>query len=257
MRKRIGLLSGCALALLSLVVFLIEQPVTPVGASTPSITWVVHSAYGIQVSIPRSWKVTYFSPCPRSDTLDVGAADYLARCPMFDSSGPWLGIYSTSPEQPRTGVPYPAFTAPPGYHFTTLTVRGLRVVRPPSSPLTVAWLVPSKDAVIIGSGPKALALVHTLAPATRRAIPALGIVTGKEYLEDVTQVPVSGSVTLTALKSHKALTLDAYGGGWGATVTPGHYAAAGHDGNAVCPAVEFTVQSGLRVAAPTIRCEGT
>ncbi len=218
---------------------------------------MAHSAYGIQVSVPKSWKVTYFSPCPRTDTLNIGAAGYSAQCPVFDSSGPWLGIYSMSPGQPRTGVPYPAYSAPPGYHFPTLTVRGLRVLRPPSSPLTAAWLVPSKNAVVNGSGPKALALMRTLAPATRCAIPALGIVTGKEYLEDVMQVPVSGAVTLTALKSLKTLSFDAYGGGWGATVPPGHYAATGHDGNTVCPAVQFTVQSGLRVTAPIIRCEGT
>ena len=124
MKKRIRLLSGCALALLSLVVFPIEQPVTPTGTSTPSITRVAHSAYGIQVSVPKSWKVTYFSPCPRTDTLNIGAAGYSAQCPVFDSSGPWLGIYSMSPGQPRTGVPYPAYSAPPGYHFPTLTVQG-------------------------------------------------------------------------------------------------------------------------------------
>jgi hypothetical protein len=251
MRRELGFI-------LPLVMFLVLASTGPARAATSHTPrgWVPHSAYGIQVSIPRSWKVTYFSPCPRTDTLNIGAANYGVNCPSFDSSGPWLGIYSTSPGQPLAGVPFPAYSAPRGYHFPSLTVNGLHVLRPPSSPSVVAWLVPSKRAVVIGSGPKASSVLHTLAPATRRSVPALGAVTGHVYLEVVTQLPVTGPVTVTSLKSHKTRTLDAFDGGWGATLAPGHYTATGHDGDAVCPPVKFTVPSGLRVTAPAIRCQG-
>jgi hypothetical protein len=98
--------------------------------------------------------------------------------------------------------------------------------------------------------------MRTLSRSTRHAIPAPSVVTGKEDLEAVMQVPVSGPVTLITFKSHKTLTVDAVDGTWLATLPPGQYAATGHDGAAVCPPVTFTVPSGLRVAGPTTGWQG-
>jgi hypothetical protein len=244
------LLVAVSLVLLSVGMAGASPPVSPALAQGTAIVpapashpgWVAHSAYGIQVSIPNSWKVRYFSPCPRTDTLNIGAADYGLNCPN-DGGGSWVEIDATLPDvSPPTGN-------------VVFRVNRLRVA--PQSALGVRdWFVLSKRVYVSGSGPKALDVMRTLSVASRRAISAPSIVTGHEYLEAVMQVPVSGSVTLTTLKSHKTRTLDTIDGTWWAMLSPGLYAATGHDGDAVCSPVKFAVPSGLRVAGPTIRCQG-
>jgi hypothetical protein len=156
MTKRIGLLSCCALVFVSLAVFLIGQPVAPVGASTPSTTWVAHSAYGIQVSIPKAWKVTYFAPCPRTETLNIGAADRRAIVQCPNSEGPWVDVFIQRLGAPPSGNP--------------LTVHGLHLYRfgaSGSGYANVTWLIPAKNITLIGYGRKALRVMRTLSYATR------------------------------------------------------------------------------------------
>jgi hypothetical protein len=230
-----------AVVLLNLLVLVPTALAGATTARTPP-SWVAHSAYGIQVSIPKSWKVTYFLPCPEADTLNIGAASYMVDCPI-DNVGSWIEI-----EPALLGISPPIGP----YSFR---VHRLQVTTQPG-PGVRNWFVPSKALYLSGWGPKALAIMRTLTVAWRRAIPASGAVTGKVYLNALTQVPVTGSVSVTALKSHKTRTLDAFDGGWGAVLPSGHYAATSHDGDAVCAPVSFIVLSGLRVAAPTIQCQG-
>lgn len=244
------LLVAVSLVLLSLGIAGASPPVSAAPAEGTMVVpapashrgWVAHSAYGIQLSIPKSWKVTYFSPCPRTGTLNVGAAGYTLNCPN-DGGGSWVEIDATLPGP----------SSPTGNDV--FRVNRLRVATQPGLGVR-AWFVLSKGVHVSGSGPKALAVMGTLAVASRHATPAPSFVTGREYPEALTQVPVSGPVTLTTPKSHKTRTLYAVDGTWWATLSRGHYAATGHDGDTVCPPVKFTVPSGLRVAGPTIRCQG-
>jgi hypothetical protein len=218
---------------------------------------VAHDAYGLQVSTPVSWATTYFDPCPTKNTLNIAGATFLPACTEVSFSDSWVGIYSTAPGQPQVAVPYPPDSRAPLAHSRTLVVNGLRVIRLPSSPpWPVAWEVPIKRAVVIGSGPKAAAILRTLRPATRHAVAAPSIVSGHEYLEALAQVAVSGPVTIANLYTHASQTTQAINGGWWATLSPGTYIVTGHDGNAACKEVTFSVPSGLRVLGPTIRCQG-
>ncbi len=224
--------------------------VFPAGAGFAATTsapvrGVAHSAYGVQLSIPRSWRVTYFATCPAPNTLNIGDAPGIAYCPAFDDRGSWVSMA-------------PVAAGGSALKARPITVHGLRVTStgPRSWSLTSAVLPSSETLGITGSGPGALAVMRTLSLATRRAIPAGGMVTGHEELEALTQVAVTGPVTITNTLSRHRQTTFAIDGGWGVTLPPGRYTARGHDGNSFCPPVTFKVVSGLRVAGPTIRCDG-
>lgn len=221
------------------------QPSTSASAS-PS-DWVAHSAYGLQLSVPRTWSVQVFGQCPNGQkpgTLFIGTSRFVDYCPVVLSNRSQVAIAESA-------------SAIPTYAATSrhLRVHGLAVLSSKTES-GVLWIIPSKQVTVTGSGPDALSIMGTLEPATPRAIPAAGIVSGTEYLEAVMQVPVSGSITITMPRSHRTLSVTAIDGRFSFSGAPGRYVLTGHDGNAPCPPVSVILPSGERVNAPPIRCQG-
>jgi hypothetical protein len=220
------------------------------GAVSSPSGWVAHSAYGIQVSVPKWWKVTYFSPCSQRNTLNIGEASFAAACPNFVDSENWVDVTSTALSQSISSRPVPEL-----YAGKPTKLHGLLILRVTEGPQRL-WYVQSAGALISGQGPQSLAVMHTLAPATRHAVPAPSLVTGKDLFEGLTQVPITGPVSLSKAPSHHTTTIQAVDGSWWETLSPGTYYVTGHSGNAPCPTVRFTVPSGLRVTASPIYCQG-
>jgi hypothetical protein len=99
--------------------------------------------------------------------------------------------------------------------------------------------------------------MRTLAPATSKAIPATGFVSGTEHLQALIVVPGSGPVDILTLHSRKVQTVTVLDGLFSFTAAPGRYVLRGHDGDAACPQVKVTVVSAERVTAPAIVCQGS
>ena len=136
-----------------------------------------------------------------------------------------------------------------------IVVHGLSVLSSEAG-TGVRWVIPSKQVTITGTGPEVLSIMRTLAPATRRAVPATGKVTGTEFLDALSRVPVSGPITVRPLTSKRSSQVAAIGGEFWFTGAPGRYLLTGHDGNTSCRTVTVTLASGLDTAAPPIVCQG-
>lgn len=219
----------------------------PVGASTAPSGLTAHSAFGLQLSVPKSWSVQVFGECPdgqKPGTLFIGTPQFAANCPEFGSNSSQVRIFTSD----ATPANLPA-------DQRNIRVHGLSVLSSKSE-AGVLWIIPSRKVTVMGSGPKALAVMQSLSPATRRATAATGKVSGTEYLEALTQVPVSGSVTVTMPASGKTFKVAAIAGQFWFFGAPGKYLLAGQDGNVVCPPVAITLVSGESVNAPPILCQG-
>jgi hypothetical protein len=209
--------------------------------------WVVESAYGLQLSVPPSWTTAYFENCPHA-----GAGTLLIGTPSVDAF---------CAEAPRGTNLVTMQPAPPasigGTHQLELVIHGIRV-KATSSGDAVTWVVPDRNVVIAGTGPQSLAILRTLSAATSQARAAPGLLEGSMYLEALQQVPVTGPVSLTRVNAHgpALATVHAHDGHFSATLPPGTYLLRGHDGNAPCPSLSVTVQSGLPATAPPIDCQG-
>jgi hypothetical protein len=98
--------------------------------------------------------------------------------------------------------------------------------------------------------------METLTSTKPGAVVVPGHVRGYQYLETLQQLPVSGPVTVTDVRTGTSSTIYAIGGEYTFSGGPGGYAVQGHDGNAPCPPVTVTVVSGENVTAPPIMCQG-
>ena len=186
------------------------QPSTS-GPASPS-DWIAHSAYGLQLSVPRTWSVQVFGQCPNGQkpgTLFIGTSRFVDNCPVVLSNRSQVAIA-------KSASAIPTYTAT-SHH---LRVHGLAVLSSKTES-GVLWIIPSKQVTVTGSGPDALSIMGTLAQATHRTIPAAGIVGGTEYLEAVMQVPVSGSITITMPPAHRTLSVTAIDGQFSSRVLPG------------------------------------
>jgi len=214
--------------------------------STPK-GWVTESAYGLQLSVPPSWTTAYFENCPHggAGTLLIGAPSVDAFCPEV-SRGTNLVTMQPAPSASVGGT-----------HQLELVIHGIQV-KVTSSVGAVNWVVPDRNVVIAATGPQSLAILRTLSVATSQARAAPGILEGSMYLEALQQVPVTGPVSFTRLNAHgpALAAVHAYDGHFSAMLPPGTYLLHGHDGNAPCPSLSVTVQSGLSATAPSIRCQG-
>ena len=110
-------------------------------------------------------------------------------------------------------------------------VHGLSVVSIGNQP-GLRWVIPSKQVTITGSGPKALSIMESLAPATRSATAAVGKVVGTESLEALQRIPVTGPVTVRS-PSGSTIHVLAIDGQFYFSAKPGRYLLTGHDGNVV------------------------
>ena len=249
-----GLVAIAAAAVL-IVVFFTVRPLhhearsnTSAGREFVPSGWIAHSAYGLQVAAPRSWSVQVFGQCPDSKegTLFIGTSRFVSFCPAYDGNTTQVDMFKTDPvaDDPTRVVA----------HTHRITVHGLSVVSI-GNQAGLRWVIPSKEVTITGSGPKALSIMESLAPATRSATAAVGKVVGTESLEALQQIPVTGPVTVRSA-SGSTIHVLAIDGQFYFSAKPGRYLLTGHDGDAVCPAVSVTMISGEVVTAPPIRCQG-
>jgi hypothetical protein len=216
------------------------------GGLAPS-GWVAHSAYGLQISVPRSWATGYFANCPLRGpgTLLIGtpmAYDFCADVPAGTD------IVTMQPEKSEAVL---------GSHEKNLVVHGLHVTSY-SVGGVLNWDVRFKNIVVTAKGPLALAVLHTLARATPEARAAPGILEGTEYLEAMEQTPVTGLVSLSprGTRAQTPSTVHAFIGHFSAKLAPGRYRLRGHAGDAPCPPVDATVESGQVRDVPAIDCQG-
>jgi uncharacterized protein (DUF983 family) len=242
-RRLVGI---AALLILSALALAADQPA---GASTtPGAPpgWIAHSAYGLQLSVPKSWSVEVFGQCPKGGpgTLFIGTTQFVDNCPAYGWNATQVDMYRPD-----------ALSALRPLNERSIRVHGL-LVRSSKNHSDMLWIVPSRNVVISGSGPKAQAIMKTLTLATRHANPASGMVSGSEYVEAIEQMPVTGPVTVTMPVSGKKITVTAFYGRFWFSGTPGRYVLNGHAGIAPCPPVSVTILSGEKVNAPPIRCQG-
>ncbi len=216
------------------------------GTSIPH-GWVAHSAYGLQMSVPKSWAVAYFRNCPVRDagTLLIGTPAYYSFCTEIPADANIVTMQPEKSEAVNAG------------HVRHLVVHGLDVTSYSSGGI-LNWAVPSKNVVLTATGPGSSAVLHTLALATSHAQAAPGVLNGSEYLEALTQVPVTGPVSVARLDAHgpSLPPAQAFEGHFSVTLPPGRYRLTGLDGNAPCPPVRASVLSGQTTDVPEIDCQG-
>jgi hypothetical protein len=204
--------------------------------STTAATWVAHSAYGLQLSVPRSWSVQVFGQCPdgtKPGTLFFGTAEFLVLCPEFGANTDTVSMSDSGP-----GLPL----APSGPSLCTASP-----CRPLSRRATVWSLRPtgissSRHVTINGTGARVLAVMPTL---------------GTARPDTVVAILASGSVTIATPSSHKVHTVVELDGRYSFTAPPGRYVLTAHVGGASCPPVTVRVASAEQVNAPPISCGGS
>jgi hypothetical protein len=241
-------MAGAAVALVALTATLAAP--TAAVADT-SRNRVAHSAYGLQLSIPKSWAVAYFQNCPLrgSGTLLIGTPTFLSNCAMIPANA---NIISMQPQ---------GSGAAPTDHVRHLLVHGISVTSYSTEEKSFSqseWFIPSKQVILSATGPQSSAILRTLAPATSRAVAAPGMLRGSIYLIALSRAPVTGAVTVTKIGTHgsASTTVKAYDGAFWDTFGPGVYLLKGHDGDAPCPLITVTVESGQTIEAPEIDCQG-
>ena len=224
--------------------------------STAMPASIAHSAYGLQITVPKSWSVQVFGQCPDGrtpGTLFIGTAEFVANCPEFDLNTSSIVSMSNGNEVGSTAIIQ-------GQQYRTIRVHGLTVLATVTGTHSLVtadrWYVPSKHVSITGTGPSALAVMRTLAPATAQASPATGFVSGTEQLSALVVVPASGPISVVKPPSDKIHIVTVLNGQFSFTSAPGRYVLTGHDGNAPCPPVAVTVISAERVTSPPIVCQG-
>lgn len=247
--RRVGTgIAGCALALGALTTPL----VTTAGAEAVSPQgWVAHSAFGLQLSVPKFWGVAYFQNCPlrNSGTLLIGTPAYESFCANIP---PDANIISMQPQE--SGAVFSG-------RVRHLVVHGLGVISystgaAPSS--QTQWVVPSNHVVLTATGAQSSAVLRTLTVATSRALPAPGMLRGSVYLIALIRTPVTGPVSVTRLgpQGSGSTTVQAYDAQFWDDFRPGNYLLTGHAGDAPCPPVGVTVRSGETTDAREIDCQG-
>ena len=229
-----------------------STPATRVVDPHPGRT--AHSAYGLQVSVPKAWVVQYFAGCQEdvpSGLLSIGHSLVAWSCPASRPARQYpVATFDTGD----------VFADPPGPPVTTRRINGLTVrtaaVGAGTGLITYEWYVPSRDASLTGMGPGVLTVMDSLAMATPEAVAAPSDAVGYQYLEGVTQVPAPGPVTVTKAATGSTRSIYAIGGEYTFSDAPGRYLIQGHDGNTTCPPVAVDLRSGVNVTAPPILCRG-
>jgi hypothetical protein len=138
------------------------------GHGSPT-TWVAHSAYGLQISVPGYWTVEVFGQCrdrTKPGTLFIGTSKFVDFCPMYGSTSTQVDMFrgrqSTFSSQ----------------HSQVIRVNGLKVLSGPTG-TEQYWYVPSRHVVVTGADLKALAIIHTLALATKNTGKSMAMSTSR------------------------------------------------------------------------------
>lgn len=245
LRDGVGLI-GSALVL-GVLALPLAWPAEAAAAVAPR-GWAAHSAYGLQISIPRSWTVASFQDCPRgrSGTLLIGAPLPLTNCAEYSAKTNLVAI------QPTKSQPVAKEAA------RHLWVHGLAVMSQAAGG-AFTWVLPSEHVMITAQGPEAVAVLRTVARATAQAKPATGRLTGQEQVVALSVAPVTGPISVDRLGPRRTneRVVHAFDGSFSSLLPPGRYRLSGQSGNVDCPSVVATVRSGRTAVAPTIDCQGS
>lgn len=224
-----------------------EAETGQVTASSTPHGWVAHSAYGLQLSVPKDWTVAYSANCPSQapGTLLIGTPTYDSFCVY---APPDTNLVTMQPGISGQVDPGPA---------KRLVVHGL-IVFSHSTEDSTFWVVPSRHVMLSARGPRSYAVLKTLSVATADAQAAPGMLNGNEYLMTTIRTPVTGPISIVRLDSHgpPLPDLNAFNGQFSATLPPGRYVLTGHDGNAACLSARATVRSGLTTRVSLLDCQG-
>jgi hypothetical protein len=211
--------------------------------------WATYSAYGLQISVPKSWSVQYFGQCPdgqKPGTLFIGTSQSVDQCPEFGSNTGMVALYETP--EPEV-MPYNLAMLPAAVH-------GLSVEEDNASSPRY-WTVPAHGATLRSSGPGSAAVLRTLAPATPQATPADGIASGTATLAGIPGgTPVTGKVEATDTHTGKQRSVLVLDGQFWFEGAPGPYRLVLTSGNTPCTITTVTVLAGQRVTAAPIVCQG-
>ena len=243
--------TGMRVCALAVGILTTMAPSTLGAAAVTAHGYVAHSAYGLQLSVPNFWSVAYFQNCPIRNvgTLLIGRPAYLNNCALIPANANTVSMQLQQAE---------AVTPGPSKHLVVHGVNVISVSTGLKSYSGTVWIVPSKHVVLTATGPHSSAVLRTLAAATSRAVPAPGMLRGSVYLVALMRTAITGPVSVTRLAPHAmgSTTVAAYDGQFSDTVPPGSYLLKGHAGDAPCPPVRVTVQSGQIADAPEINCQG-
>lgn len=253
-RLRVGFkLPVAVAAAVLLVVALFAVPLHHHVQSSPSNSnrdtttgWQAHSAYGLQISTPASWKVSFFPGCPYAGhpgVLDIGRSDVAYFCPFSAGPGALVSIYEGSA---GAWLSTPRATSVNGIRLLSATYDG-----------TTTWFVPSAHVYVSGMGPGSAAVLHTLRKATPDASKAPGIGKGSAFLEALIQVPTSGTATVRNLESGRRTTVQFVNGQFSFEGAPGSYKVTVTSGNTPCAPITASIVSGTYTTWPPIRCQGS
>lgn len=257
-RLRVGfkLPAAVAAALILIVILFTATPLRHPGhLSTSGSTnsapagWITYSAYGIQLSVPKSWAVSYFPGCPVSATgpglLTIAPSHAGIGCP-----GP--------SHQPAAEVTLDTYSGTVGDVLQRpLTVNGIPVIAVALGDRTsTQWMIPSAHATLSGTGPGAMRVLNTLRRVGRHAVVVPGMGVGSETLNALTSVPVVGPVKVKNLTTGTTTIVKSSNGQFSFTGPPGKYTLTGSAGNAPCTPVSVSLTSGESATVPPIICQG-
>jgi hypothetical protein len=241
--RAISALIGCVSLIVALTMVLGTATRVAASASQGS---KAHSAYGLQLSVPKSWSVSYFENCPdgKPGTLLIGTPLHLDFCPNYP---PNPNVVTMQPEKSEAVI---------GSHERHFHFHGLPIVSYSVGGVT-NWDVSSENVVITAEGPKTLRVLQSVRRATSHADPAPGYLTGTQYIEAQIEAPVTGPVSVARLDARGSTpsVVQAFDGQFSGLFSPGEYRLTGHSGNTECPSVTAIVQSGRVTAARTIYCQ--
>jgi hypothetical protein len=253
-RLRIGFkLPVAVAAAVALIVVLFAVPLRHQGHSSASTTtartprgWLAHSAYGLQISAPRSWSVSYFPGCSlaqRPGALAIGQSDVAYFCPSSAGPGTVVSLYEGPVPQVWASVP------------KAISVNDVHILAATNNRETT-WYVPSAHVYVSGTGPGSSEVLHTLGKATPNAAKAPGVGKGSAYLEALLQVPISGTATVKNLASGRLTTVQFANGQFTYEGAPGLYTVTVSSGNTPCAPVSASIASGRYTTWPPIKCQG-
>jgi hypothetical protein len=167
-RLRVGfkLPAAVAAALVLIVVLYTATPLRHNGQPAQVLSqipkgWSSHTAYGIQISIPDGWEVSYFPVCAdggQPGRLNIGAPKTPGACSQVGQNS-----VTITKNPGTTPIAIPNLSA-----YKRISVNGLSVLADTSG-LSTQWYVEADRVSIFAYGPdisKVLATVRGIAPKT-------------------------------------------------------------------------------------------
>ena len=151
---------GCLLGLASVPLLLAACGTSTSGSATTTTVsvpagWTNHPFGRVAIAVPSDWAVKHDAACPNAHapgTLMLGVSPVLVHCPAFEFPA---SVVTVSQLTATTSTTIPVGQKP-------TTVNGVPVLVEFGSPTSLSWSVPSLDVHIIGMGPDAGRVLHTI-----------------------------------------------------------------------------------------------